>query len=55
MLQKFINDHTKLAIVGDYAHYTSKPLCDFFYESNNGHDIFFICTEEGAVVRLLRA
>lgn len=55
VLQKFINYHTKLAIVGDYSQYTSKPLHDFIYESNNGHDVFFVGTEEDAIERLSRA
>lgn len=55
VLQKFINYHTKLAIVGDYSGYTSKPLHDFIYESNNGRDVFFTGTEEDAVERLSRA
>jgi len=42
VLQKFVNYHTKLAIVGDYLQYTSKPLHDFIYESNNGRDVFFV-------------
>lgn len=55
VLQKFINYHTKLAIVGDYSQYTSKPLHDFIYESNSGRDVFFVGTEEEAVERLSRA
>lgn len=55
ILQKFINYRAKLAIVGDYSKYTSKPLRDFIYESNNGHDIFFVATEDEAVERLSRA
>jgi hypothetical protein len=55
VLQKFINYQTKLAIVGDYSQYTSKPLHDFIYESNNGRDVFFISSEEEAVERLSRA
>lgn len=55
VLQKFINYHTKLAIIGDYSGYTSKPLKDFIYESNRGHDIFFVTTEEEAIERLSRA
>ena len=42
ILQKFINYQIKFAIYGDYSKYTSKPLKDFIYESNNGKDIFFI-------------
>lgn len=42
ILQKFVNYHIKLAIVGDFSKYTSKPLHDFIYESNKGNDIFFV-------------
>lgn len=49
VLQKFINYQTKLAIYGDYTKYTSKPLRDFIYESNNGKDIFFIENEQEAI------
>ena len=55
VLQKFINYHMKLAIFGDFSHYTSKPLRDFIYESNNGRDIFFTATREEAVERLSKA
>lgn len=41
VLQKFINYHAKFAVFGDYSHYTSKPLRDFIYESNNGRDVLF--------------
>ncbi len=54
ILQKFINYHMKAAIYGDYSHYTSKPLKDFIYESNQGRDIFFTATKEEAVRRLAR-
>lgn len=30
ILQKFINYGVRCAIYGDYSHYTSKPLNDFF-------------------------
>lgn len=52
ILQKFINYRVKVAIVGDYSRYTSKPLRDFMYESNRGKDIFFLPTLEEAVQRL---
>lgn len=55
VLQKFINYGGKIAIYGDYSHYTSKSLQDFIYESNKGKDIFFVTTEEEAVDRLLAA
>ncbi|NBI11825.1 DUF4180 domain-containing protein [Colidextribacter sp. OB.20] len=54
ILQKFINYHTKAAIYGDYSHYTSKPLRDFIYESNQGRDIFFPATREEAIQMLAR-
>ncbi|MHC6180959.1 DUF4180 domain-containing protein [Clostridium sp. JNZ X4-2] len=52
ILQKFITYQFKLAIVGDFSVYTSKPLKDFIYESNKGRDIFFVSSEEDAVDRL---
>ena len=55
ILQKFINYHVKAAIYGDYSRYTSKPLRDFIYESNNGKDVFFTASKEEAVERLARA
>ena len=54
ILQKYINYGARIAIYGDYSHYTSKPLKDFIYESNKGHDIFFVPTEEEAILRLTR-
>ncbi len=55
VLQKFINYRTKLAVVGDFSQYTSKPLHDFIYESNNGRDVFFVGTREDAMEKLSRA
>lgn len=52
ILQKFVNYQCKLAIFGDYSGYTSKPLKDFIYESNNGSHVFFVETEEEAVIAL---
>ena len=52
ILEKFITYKTKFAIYGDYSKYTSKPLKDFIYESNNGKDIFFLATEDEAVKML---
>lgn len=49
ILQKFVNYQAKLAIYGDYSHYTSKPLQDFIRESNQGRDIFFPATEDKAL------
>lgn len=52
VLQKFINYHTKLAIVGDFSKYTSKPLHDFIYECNKGNDIFFVDNLDQAIEKL---
>lgn len=54
ILQKFINYQIKFAIIGDYSKYTSKPLKDFIYESNNGKDIFFVADENEAINMLSR-
>lgn len=42
----------KIAIYGDYSHYTSKPLKDFIYESNKGKDVFFVATKEEAIQKI---
>ncbi len=52
ILQKFINYDVKFAIYGDFSKYTSKPLKDFMYESNNGKDIYFQPTASLAVDKL---
>ena len=52
ILQKFMNYHVKVAVYGDYSHYTSKPLKDFIYESNHGKDFFFVSTKEEAIQKL---
>ena len=36
ILQKFINYGGKIAIYGDFSHYTSKPLKDFIFERIKG-------------------
>lgn len=54
ILQKYINYGGRIAVYGDYSHYTSKPLKDFIYESNKGKDVFFVATEEEAIERLTR-
>ena len=53
ILQKFVNYCFKLAIIGDYSVYTSKPLKDFIYESNKGNHIFFTETENEAIAKLV--
>lgn len=52
ILQKFMNYHVKVAVYGDYSHYTSKPLKDFIYEANHGRDFFFVATQEDAIQKL---
>lgn len=54
VLQKFVNYQMRLAIVGDFSHYTSKPLRDFIYESNNGKQVGFWPTVEAALEWLER-
>ena len=54
ILQKYINYGGRIAIYGDFSHYTSKPLKDFIYESNKGKDVFFVKTEVEAIDMLIR-
>lgn len=54
VLQKYVNYGGRIAIYGDYSHYTSKPLKDFIYESNKGKDVFFVATQDEAVDMLTR-
>ena len=54
ILQKYINYGARIAIYGDYSHYTSKPLHDFIYESNTGRNIFFVSTLDESIDMLTR-
>ena len=54
VLQKAVNYKMKIAIVGDFSKYTSKPLKDFMYECNNGKDVFFVGDEETAIEKLTK-
>ncbi len=54
ILQKYVNYGGRIAIYGDYSHYTSNPLKDFICESNKGKDVFFAATEDEAVEMLTR-
>lgn len=54
ILQKYVNYGGRIAIYGDYSHYTSKPLKDFIYGSNKGKDVFFVTTRDEAVEMLTR-
>ena len=52
ILQKYTNYHVKMAVYGDFSHYTSRPLKDFIYESNHGKDFFFCAAKEEAIQHL---
>lgn len=52
ILQKFINYHLKLAIIGDFSTYSSKSLNDFIYECNHGNALFFLPDEQQALAKL---
>ena len=54
ILQKFVNYQFRVAIVGDFSGYTSKPLRDFIYESNKGNHVCFVETLEDALLKLTR-
>ncbi len=54
ILQKYVNYGGRIAIYGDYSHYTSKPLKDFIYESNKGKDVFFVSSQQEAVHMLTK-
>ena len=55
ILQKFTNYRKKIAIVGDFSIYTSKPLKDFIFESNRGNAVFFVADEQTAIEKLSTA
>lgn len=52
ILQKFVNYRFRIAFYGDFSCYTSKPLKDFIYESNNGTQVFFAADLEEAIEKL---
>lgn len=52
VVQKLVNYGYRLAIIGDFSHYTSKPLRDYIYECNKGRHLYFVSTEQEAVERL---
>ncbi|MGN7820888.1 DUF4180 domain-containing protein [Chitinophaga sp. 22536] len=54
VLQKFINYHMQLSIIGDFEKYPGKSIRDFIYESNKGRHISFVPTVEQAVEKLGR-
>lgn len=54
ILQKYINYHVKVAIIGDFSVYPSQSLQDFIYECNKGSDFFFLPSEQQGIERLSR-
>jgi len=52
ILQKVVNYHRQLAIVGDFSAYSSKSLRDFIYESNKSNTVVFVGTVDEALKRL---
>ena len=52
VVQKFVNYGYRLAIIGNFSGYTSKPLHDYIYECNNGTHLYFVADEDEAVRKL---
>ncbi len=52
ILQKFMNYHMTIAIIGDFSVYKSKSLKDFIYECNKGQQIFFLKDEKEALLKI---
>ena len=52
VLQKAVNYHIKLAIIGDFNKFTSKSLKSLIVESNKGNQFFFVSNIIEAVERL---
>ena len=52
IVQKFVNYHFRVALVGDFSKYTSKPLRDYMFECNNGNHLYFVSNEQEAIERL---
>ena len=52
ILQKVSTYQLRLAIVGNFSHYTSKSLQDFIFESNKVGRVSFVASVEEAVARL---
>ena len=55
ILQKFVNYGGKIAIYGDFSHYTSKPRSDFIFVSNKGKGVFFVATREEAIQKISKS
>ena len=52
ILQKFTNYRMRLALIGDFSAYTSKPLRDFIGESNRGRHVCFAASVQEALAWL---
>jgi hypothetical protein len=52
LLQKFVNYHMRVGIVGDFSVYDSKALRDFIYECNQGSHICFKSSLEEVLVAM---
>jgi hypothetical protein len=52
--QKLVNYRFRLAIIGDFTGYTSKPLHDYIRECNRGGHLYFVDSEEAAIEKLGR-
>jgi len=50
--QKIVNYRYRLAIIGDFSGYTSKPLQDYMYECNKGGHLYFVSDENEAIMKL---
>jgi hypothetical protein len=50
--QKLVNYGIRLAIIGDFSGYTSKPLHDYMYECNRGKHLYFVDSEQAAIEKL---
>ena len=52
ILQKVSTYQLRLAIVGDFSHYSSKSLQDFIFESNKMGRVSFVASVEEAKAKL---
>jgi len=52
VVQKFVNYHVRLAIIGDFSKYASKSLKDFIRESNRTGRILFLTSVDEAILRM---
>jgi len=50
--QKVVNKKITLAIIGDFSQYKSKALHDYMDECNKGANLFFVASENEAIVKL---